>query len=385
MNQEDSFAQEPRKSIPKPTSNKIDVSIAPIMSNPIPPFTHFYICISKIKNLSSSQQQSLYLLIRTHPKIKPILSNSVWCSSSEVLFNVGYTLDFSGFPGFQLGSFIPVIELYSKIGKNSKLIGVSLLPMVKKSTEMYQEKPLTFIFKNEPCEIKDILTEMIVGSIHVTIALGELIHQPILDPYSDQFCKVPLPISTIVEPKKNEIEKQLEEEEVFEAYSDYDYYSEDDEPIDIISEAIKHGWLKPGEKIDWKIKAKEAGWVPPRTTGRYNTETYCNLLKDKSRFQSTGNQVDFEPVVLDHVENFDTQPKQSGSPSISEEDISITPPCNDERINLNKFSIYQENIFTYNENVSNDNQNERTNNPIEGLDDFVSHEEIDFSNEEDYD
>lgn len=281
----DQSIHEAKKIPPRPIEQAAHIPITSISSNQFPPFTHFYIVIKKATNLHNCSMQSLYLLIRTHPTLKPILTPKAWCNDSEAVFNCAYQLDFTNVPNFSLGDFTPVVEIYISYPKKSQLVGISFLPMrVLQSIEVAQRQ-LTYLYKDSPVDVKDVTTYCVVGSIVATIALGYREHAPFLDPNN------PNPI--IEEPKKQPVPKKVKKPKKKKRIpkrrrvsSDYEYsdYSESDDE-DWTVTALKNGWIRPESSGNWKEKARSKGWTPPNTTCYYTTSVECDLLIDKYKIE----------------------------------------------------------------------------------------------------
>lgn len=280
----DSSIKNSKREPPKPIKQNVHIPIMPISTNQFPPFTYFYLCISRATNLHNCSLHSLYLLIRTHPSLQPIITPNAWCNDSEANFNCGYSLDFTNVPHFNLGDFTPVLELYIRYSKKSQLVGVCFLPLKVLQTININQKPLTYLYQNTPVELQDIASKRVVGSIFVTIALGEREHQTILDPNSPLFSN---PQNFNLQSQQNPInnepnnDRKSQRRDSRDYYSDYsysdysDYYEEDED--DWITEAMKHGWVKPGSTGNWKEKALKKGWKPPVQVATYSVSIECDL------------------------------------------------------------------------------------------------------------
>lgn len=285
MFDDDTSLHEAKKRPPKPTTQYVHVPVAPIMTNQFPPFSYFFICVSKATNMHNCSLQSLYLLIRTHPSLQPIMTPNAWCNDSEANFNVGYSLDFTSVPHFSLGDFTPVVEVYIRYPKKSQLVGIAFLPLRVLEITQAAGKPMTYLFKDTPVDIKDVTTRRVVGNVAVTVALGEREHQHILDPnapkqvMNDPQQTKPVPAKAKPRPKRRRS-----------SYSDYDYESdydsEEEEELDWMTEAMKHGWVKPGSMGNWKEKAKKKGWTPPEQKAFYTTSTECDLMNTAAKTEA---------------------------------------------------------------------------------------------------
>ncbi|OHT15377.1 hypothetical protein TRFO_14129 [Tritrichomonas foetus] len=270
----DSTIKEAKRAPPKPIGQPLHVPIMPIASNQFPPFSYFYICATRATNLHNCSLQSLYLVIRTHPTLQPIITPNAWCNDSEAVFNCGYSLDFTNVPHFSLGDFTPVVEVYIRYPKKSQLVGVAFLPLKVIQTHKINNKPLTYLYQNNPVDLKDVASLHVVGSIFVTVALGEREHQSILDPNSPQFNMLQPPKP---QPKKKKVPPKKARRYSSDYYSDYSYSEDEYDDEDWTVLALKHGWIKPGSSGNWKEKALKKGWREPSKCAYYSTLVDCDL------------------------------------------------------------------------------------------------------------
>ena len=299
----DSDIKEPEKAPPKPSAKQIHVPIMPISTNQFPPFSYFYICATRATNLHNCSLQSVYLVIRTHPSLSPIVTPNAWCNDSEALFNCGYSLDFTNVPTFSLGDFTPVVELYIRYPKKSQLVGVAFLPLRILQVKNINNKPITYLYQNQPIELKDVSTLHIIGTIFITIALGEREHQTILDPNSPQFNTEPPKPAPKKKPQPKKTRRYSSDYYSDYSYSDYDYdYDEDWTVL-----AMKHGWVKPGSSGNWKEKALKKGWKEPSKATHYSTLVECDL-DGRNNMNDNGAQT-VKSIINDEideiVENFE--------------------------------------------------------------------------------
>jgi hypothetical protein len=148
-------------------------------------------------------------------------------------------------------------------------------------------KPLTYLYQATPVEIKDVMTRRTVGTITATIALGEREHQSILDPNAPPppVIPTPPPAAAPAPPPPAESAKPQRRGRAPPPpeYSDYSDYSEEEDEVDWETEAVKHGWVKPGSTGPWKEKALKKGWTPPVRKAFYTTGTECDLLEHPAK------------------------------------------------------------------------------------------------------
>lgn len=154
------------------------------------PFETYYVIATdselKLFSGSSFDPLKLFLIIKVHPSCPPAKSPLVVCMNQEINFNCGYAFDFSQIPYFELGDYIPVIELHQIIGDSSKIIGFSLLPLRVLEICEVEKKILTFLYRDQIIGFKDIFTGQPIGTIKVTVAFGYPEHQKYLKPNGHQ-------------------------------------------------------------------------------------------------------------------------------------------------------------------------------------------------------
>ena len=310
MFDDDTSLHEAKKRPPRPTTQYVHVPVAPIMSNQFPPFSYFFICVHKATNMHNCSLQSLYLLIRTHPSLQPIMTPNAWCNDSEANFNVGYSLDFTNVPHFSLGDFTPVVEVYIRYPKKSQLVGIAFLPLRVLEITSAEGKPMTYLYRDTPIDIKDVTTRRVVGTVVVTVALGEREHQRILDPNAPKQVQSAMQPQPQVKPAPLRSKQRPKRRKS--SYSEYDYESdydsEEEDELDWMSEAMKHGWVKPGSMGNWKEKAKKKGWTPPEQKAFYTTGTECDLMNTAAKTEAVI-QVDLDLPDIEELKPVDEDVK----------------------------------------------------------------------------
>lgn len=378
----DSNIKNTNKAPPKPISQKLHVPIMPIASNQFPPFSYFYICVSRAINLHNCSLHSVFLIFRTHPSLQPILSPNSWCNDSEAVFNCGYSLDFTNVPHFQLGDFTPVVELYIRYPKQSQMVGVSFLPLKVIQTINVNNKPLTYLYQNNPIDLKDVASGNVVGSIFVTVALGEREHIGILDPNSPLFNN---PQNLITQKKKKVEQPKKRRRYSSDYYSDYSYSDYEYDEEDWITEAMKHGWVKPGSTGNWKEKALKKGWKPPAQVCCYSVSVECDL--DDRTFMQEKSVQTIKSIINDEIDEI-VEDCQNVKDQFKSAENDIKELCNANKQQSTEHSMrFEKPIQIYSSNSSFVGNNQKknmsvSNNVIYSNDDFnkITDENINIEN-----
>lgn len=313
------------------------------ISSPLhPDFTHFLICATKAQNLSNCSFSNLFLKFRIHPSIPQIETNSVFCIDQDIDFRAGYSLDFTKIINFAIGDYTPVIELYKRYPQKNDLLAICVLPLSVQKIVEIEGKPITFLYQNQVVDFIVPLTGNKMGSIHVSIALGYPEHQKYLDPNAglmkvhtideEKFHIFPPSSPVSVPQKQTHIDNQFYDGHSLSSLNRYIF--DDEKPLSSISnkpqpnstfednrskkyhsshhhqhhrkkkkthfnfysQALKMGWLPPGQQVsqvNWKIKAKEKGWVEP------NSQTLSSIGINVKYVAKTDNiSCQTEPTVI---------------------------------------------------------------------------------------
>jgi hypothetical protein len=184
------------------------------------------------------------------------------------------------------------------------LVGIAFLPLKVQSIVTVAGRPLTYLYHNTPTDLKDVSSKRTVGVVHVSIALGEIEHQSVMDPNAPP---IPTPAPAVVAPPPPQALPKAKTRRRRSTPSDYSYSSEssDDDEEDWQAEAAKHGWIKPGSGGPWKEKARKKGWTPPTPLAPcYGVATECDLMGQRTRAESAV-QVDLDlPEGLEEPASF---------------------------------------------------------------------------------
>ncbi|OHS97395.1 hypothetical protein TRFO_36370 [Tritrichomonas foetus] len=324
----------------------------PIMSSQFEPFSHFFITITNIQNLSNCSNRSLFMKIRVHPTIPIIETPAVWCSNRDAKFNCAYSLNFSMMPPFNLGDFTPVVELYRRFNSSNELIAVTLLPLSVKEVVECNSKTLTFLYRESPVPLKNMTTGESFGTMITSIAFGFIEHEKYLDPNFQSIYTPNLTNATnasrisnssiangrnearqIIKPINARIQvenvanmqnpplpiKNKKKKKMYENSDDSDDYSHrpshrshrhshrndrhsKSNNYNWVDEAIKLGWKPPGsnDSKDWEAKARAKGWKPPNEAITSDFGVFCNINNNSISTNRTSNyvQTDAQPLTL---------------------------------------------------------------------------------------
>jgi hypothetical protein len=259
-----------------------------ISTSRFPPFTHFFISISQAHLFGPDQ--SFFLRIRIHPAIPIVETPPVWCLRHEADFRAAYAFDFTQIPPFQIDSFIPTVELFTRVGSRPRLNAVIVLPLKVSEIVECVESHLTFSYRHRSVDVHSLRSHKRIGTIIVTAAFGLAEHAPFLDPASHLLTtrKVHPSETRLVKPLVPKIEvTQISERRPVppplppappprprrrhrrhrHRTGDYNW----------VDEAIHLGWRPPGvPDIEWRQKARSRGWSPAHEFGVSSIGVECD-------------------------------------------------------------------------------------------------------------
>jgi hypothetical protein len=240
----------------------------PISTTPFPPFTHFFLSVSRAHNLSTSCGQSVFLKIRVHPEIPIVESSPVWCANGEADFRAAYSFDFTRLPPFDPEQFAPTIEIYHRCPTIPELIAVLVLPLRPRESIECAGSVLTFAYRSCAMPVTAIWKRKRIGTLLVSAAFGFPEHKQFLDPTrpvmpTPSFHPAVIPVQRISEVKPEvaiKTHQKVTARSIRRPRRGRRRRAEDN----WVDEAINLGWRPPGTAdFEWKKKAKAKGWVPP--------------------------------------------------------------------------------------------------------------------------
>ena len=310
-----------------------------ITSSEFEPFSHFFVIIGKTFHLTGCAMHSLFLKIRTVPSVPVIETSPVWCIDSEVDFRAGYALDFTSVPSFSLGEYTPVIEFYRRQSSSPELFAFAILPLKVKEVVQCAGQTLTYLYKNEPVELRQFTSGQVIGTMNVIVALGFPQHQQFLDPNRELPTNKQVVAEPEPEPKPQAVKPKAspprrggfnldvsdDTEEAEDGHRRRKRKSKrrrDRKRKNLwIQKATAYGWKPPGYvDPDWRDRARERGWKPPDTTVRSSIGVECDPAECRN-LKDTVIQTD-PPAPASVSSSFvSTKSSSAGNLSQSEDDV----------------------------------------------------------------
>lgn len=279
-------------------------------------FTHLFICIHRYEQLYKCQMQTLFARIRIHPKISIIQTNNSMCVTNQVIFNCSYALDFRSVANFRPEDYTPVIELYRRISNKAELVGMSMLPLKVMSTEIDNQKPLTYFYHNSIVPTTDIMTGGFVGNLLVSLGTGFIEHQDLFNPN----LRAMRP-QNIIDNNDHNKEENIERNKSKHSHRKHHHKKKANKWQKIATAA---GW-KPKDFVsnEWKSKAIKKGWIPPEKQMKSSIAIECK--KDDVITKETVS-TQYEPVLIPVINHQEFNDSSSESKSEIDDIINLLNP-----------------------------------------------------------
>ncbi|EAY15579.1 hypothetical protein TVAG_495980 [Trichomonas vaginalis G3] len=143
--------------------------------------SYAFICITTGKNLNSFSMQSLFLKLKIHKSVEPIITQPVWCHREDIYFDTAimFQLKQLQFPPEELDiSF----ELHARHLVTSQHLGTCRCPLIESHLAEDFRKPLYYFYKQAHLPLVDTRTGERLAKFVITIAFGYEEHLDYVEP-----------------------------------------------------------------------------------------------------------------------------------------------------------------------------------------------------------
>lgn len=198
-------------------------------------YTHMFISISTGRKLNNFSMRSLFFQIHIHPNFLPLISHSVWCHTQEINFNTAFSIELSKLHPLTLEDLSISFNLYWKQLQSSSLLGITTAKLNDKSATQNKNNSLLYFYDQSPLELTDPNLSIPVGTIYVTIAVGNLDHLNMIEPQKHFISAQIIPINKKSGPKSLIWLQKAQENK---------WVSRKSIEANWMEIAIQHGWKK---------------------------------------------------------------------------------------------------------------------------------------------